>query len=105
MRVLKLATILHIDEIVTDPHIRGGKPIIAGTTIRVSDIATWHVYAGQTPEELAVGFNLDMAKVYAALSYYFAHKDEIDNEMRLNAKEGEGHIRLLTQQGKVISLD
>ena len=100
-----VATIHSIDLVVSDPKIRGGRPIIAGTTLRISDIAAWHTFGGQTPEELAVGFKLTMAQVYAALSYYYAHKTEIDEEIRSNAAEAEKLIQELRKQGKVITLD
>jgi uncharacterized protein (DUF433 family) len=100
-----VATVLHIDEIVSDPNIRNGKPIIAGTTLRVSDIATWHISDKQTPEELAVNFRLRMDQVYAALSYYYAHKGEIDEEIRTNAADAEKYLRELQQQGHLITLE
>ncbi len=53
-----MATVLHIDMIISDPEIRSGKPIIVGTSLRVSDVVAWHVFGGQTVEEIALGFNL-----------------------------------------------
>src|SRR5690242_6399004 len=100
-----MVTILPIDVIVSDPKIRSGKPIIAGTTLRISDVGAWHTFGSQTPEELAVGFGLSMAQVYAALSYYYAHKDEIDQEIRSNAEEAEKLIQELRKQGKVKTLE
>src|SRR4051812_28738517 len=100
-----MATVLHIDDIVSDPNIRGGRPIIAGTTLRVSDIATWHIWDKQTPEELAVNFRLRMDQVHAALSYYYAHQPEIDEEIRSNAAESEKYLKELRQQGHLITLD
>lgn len=100
-----MATVLHIDEIVSDPAIRGGRPIIAGTTLRVSDVATWHIWGKQTPEELAVNFRLRMDQVHAALSYYFGHRDEIDQEIRANAAEAEKYLDELRQQGHLITLE
>ncbi len=70
-------TIHPIDTIVSDQAVRGGQPIISGTSIRISDLAASHVYRGQSAEELATNFRLDMGQVYAALAYYFQHKAEI----------------------------
>jgi len=100
-----MATVLHIDTIVSDPKVRGGKPIIAGTGLRVSDIAAWHTFGGHSAEELAVDFGLNMAQVYAALSYYYTHKGEIDAEIRSNTEEAEKSLLELRKQGKLIVLE
>jgi uncharacterized protein (DUF433 family) len=70
--------VLAIESVVSDPDIRGGKPIVAGTTLRVSDLAAYHVFAGLTPDQLSVQFDLDLSRVHAALAYYFQHKAEIE---------------------------
>jgi hypothetical protein len=36
-------TILSIDLIVSDPNVRSGRPIIAGTTLRVQDVVAGYV--------------------------------------------------------------
>ncbi|RPI97581.1 MAG: DUF433 domain-containing protein [Chloroflexi bacterium] len=96
-----VATVLSIDTIVSDPKIRGGRPIIAGTGIRVIDIVAYYRYGGQTPEELATGFALSLGQVHAALAYYHLHKDEIDESMRAEAERAEQLIAELEKQGKV----
>jgi uncharacterized protein (DUF433 family) len=45
-------TILSIDLIVSDLSIRGGRPIIAGTTLRVQDIAAGYVFKGYSADDL-----------------------------------------------------
>jgi uncharacterized protein (DUF433 family) len=64
------------------PDVRGGKPRIAGHRITVSDIAIWHERMGQSADEIANGYNLSLSEVYAALAYYFDHREEIDNSIR-----------------------
>lgn len=86
---------LTIETVVQDPSIRGGRPTIAGTGLRVSDIAAYHIYEGLSPEQLAIQFRLDLAQVHAALSFYFAHRAEIDDEIRANAEESERWRRRL----------
>jgi len=81
--------VLSIDAIVQDPQVRGGRPVIAGTALRVSDLATYHVAEGLTADELAVNFGLELAQVHAALSYYHSHREEIAEEIRANAREAE----------------
>lgn len=74
-------------ELVLEKHIertsgiRSGKPRIVGTRITVSDIVVWHFRLGLSLEEIAVKYDLSLSAVYAAVSYYFDHKDEIDAEI------------------------
>ncbi len=49
------AQVLPIESVVSDPDIRGGRPVIAGTTLRVSDLAAYHTLAGLTPDQLECG--------------------------------------------------
>jgi uncharacterized protein (DUF433 family) len=75
-------TILSIDTIVSGPKIRGGRPIIAGTTLMVQDVAAH--YRKHTPDELSQQLQISQAQVHAALAYYFAHQDEIDAQIEEN---------------------
>ncbi len=69
-----------IKHIVRDPDVYGGKPCISGHRIAVHDVAVWH-WQGQTPEAIAQGYGLSLAEVYAALTYYYEHQEEIDREI------------------------
>lgn len=64
-----------------DPDIRGGKPGIAGTRITVADIVLMHRRLGRALEEIAGTYDLPIAGVYAAMAYYYDHKDEIDHSL------------------------
>src|SRR5574341_232700 len=97
-----MTTIHAIETIISDPDIRGGQPIIAGTTIRVADLVASHIYRGQSPEELAANFALNLGQVHAALAYYYQHKSEIDARMRQDAENAEGLLKELDRQGKLI---
>lgn len=59
----------------------GGRPRIAGRRIRVQDIAVWHERLGWSADQIAAEYDLTLAEVYAALSYYFDHLAEIDASM------------------------
>ncbi len=83
------AKVLPIEMIVRDPGVRSGRPVVAGTGLRISDIAAYHIYEGLSAEQLAIQFNLDLAQVLAALSYYFHHQAEIDTEIQSNPREAE----------------
>jgi uncharacterized protein (DUF433 family) len=72
-----------VGHIVRSPGVMSGRPRIAGSRVRVSDIAAQRYFHGFTPEEIAgehVYPWVSLADVYAALAYYCDHKDEIDRE-------------------------
>jgi uncharacterized protein (DUF433 family) len=77
-----VATAQNLDLIVSDPEVRKGRPFIAGTGIRVMDIAAAMLFHDQTPGEIADAYDLSLAQVHAALAHYYAHKDEIDQDLR-----------------------
>jgi len=64
-----------------NPDTRGGKPKIAGTRITVADIVLMHRRLGRALEEIAGTYDLPIAGVYAAMAYYYDHKDEIDHSL------------------------
>ena len=64
------------------PGVAGGKPRIAGRGIKVQRIAVWHERMGMTPDEIADQYQLDLADIYAALAYYFDHREVIDQNIR-----------------------
>jgi uncharacterized protein (DUF433 family) len=71
-------------DIMTAPHIAisqevaGGKPRIAGHRITVQHIVIWHERMGMSADEIASNHGLTLADVYAALTYYYDHRQEID---------------------------
>jgi uncharacterized protein (DUF433 family) len=71
-------------DIMTTPHIAisedvaGGKPRIAGHRITVQHIVIWHERMGLSADEIASNHGLSLADVYAALTYYYDHRQEID---------------------------
>ena len=54
------------------------RPRIAGHHIRVTDIVILHLRLGLSLGEIAARYDLDMAPLYAAIAYYFDHKEELD---------------------------
>lgn len=64
------------------PDTAGGRPRIRGRRIMVQDIAIWHERLGRTADEIAEEYDLTLADVYAALAYYFDHREEIDARMK-----------------------
>ncbi len=82
--------ILHHIEIT--PGICGGKPRIAGHRIKVQDIVIWHERMGMSPDEIIYHHpSISLADVYAALTYYHDHREEI----RQQIEEGEAFAKKL----------
>jgi uncharacterized protein (DUF433 family) len=70
------------------PGVRGGAPVIAGTGIKVLDVAVRYEIMGMTPEEIMVALpHLDLPQIHAALSYYYAHKTELDKEWKKSLRK------------------
>ena len=64
------------------PGVCGGKPRIAGHRIRVQDIVIWHEKLGMSPDEIVSTYpTITISDVYAALAYYFDHREEIQKDI------------------------
>ena len=60
----------------------GASPVIVGSKFPVRSVVNYVLRQGVTPEELVKEFShLSLAQVYDALSYYYDHKEEIDEEL------------------------
>ncbi len=81
-----MVTVHSINWIVSDPAVRGGRAVIAGTTIRVMDIAAVKIFQQKDADELAAWFGISLPQVYAALAYFYEHKDTVDAEMKAEAE-------------------
>lgn len=60
------------------PEVCGGQPRIAGHRITVRQIVTWHDRMGMSADEIASDHDLAISDVYAALAYYFDHREAVD---------------------------
>lgn len=70
------------EHIAVIPGYCGGKPHIAGHRIKVQHIAVWHERMGMSPEEIGAAHpGLTLADVYAALTYYYDHREQIDADI------------------------
>ena len=91
-----METVESINLITRNPEIRGGRPCIGGTGLKVSDIVMAMRYHERTPDQIADGYQISLAEVYAALSYYHAHKreidDDIDDQIKTARKLRDEHI-------------
>jgi uncharacterized protein (DUF433 family) len=71
-------------QIVRDPHVWGGEPVIRGTRVPVSSIVIeWQRSKDVTKVREAFP-RVDAAAIGEALAYYDAHREEIDNLIEEN---------------------
>jgi uncharacterized protein (DUF433 family) len=80
--------------ITVTPGVASGRPHIAGHRITVQDIIIWHEWLGRAADEIATEYDLSISDIYAALAYYYDHRDEIDTSIR----ESETFIETLRQK-------
>lgn len=79
---MEMSTITDISTlIVRTPEICGGRPRLAGSRISVENVVIDY-RAGMTPEEIVQNKpHLTLASVYAALAYYWANQEEINQDI------------------------
>jgi uncharacterized protein (DUF433 family) len=86
--------------VVSTPESCGGRPRIAGTRISIAQIAVWNKQGLSVEEILEEIPYLNLAQVYAALSYYHANRNEIEVDLvaelaeyqRLEAEHRAGNL-------------
>lgn len=90
-----LASLTDISTLITiDPNSEGGRPVIAGTRTSVRRIASLY-NQGNSAEEIARRLNhLTITQIYAALTYYHANREEIDQDI---AEEQTAYEQLAKQ--------
>ncbi|MCY4466277.1 MAG: DUF433 domain-containing protein [Chloroflexi bacterium] len=78
-----MRTIESIELIYRDPAVRGGRPCLVGTGLRVMDIALQQPYGESSdPAYVAQALQIGLAEVHAALSYFYSHQEEIDKDIK-----------------------
>jgi uncharacterized protein (DUF433 family) len=73
--------------VVSTPETCGGRPRIAGTRISIAQIAVWNKQGMSVEEILEEIPYLNLAQVYAALSYYHANRNEIEADLAAELAE------------------
>ncbi|MBX2999401.1 MAG: DUF433 domain-containing protein [Caldilineaceae bacterium] len=70
-----------------NPQLRGGRPLVAGTGTTVRTIASLYKL-GLSPEEIATQLpHLELVQIYAALTFYHLHTDEIEADIEADSEE------------------
>ena len=75
------------------PQVRGGRPCIEGTGIRVTDIVT-AVQLAYSREEIAEDFDLCLEQVDAALIYYERNKSILDADIKRQDETFDRHFKI-----------
>lgn len=71
--------------IIINPKIGGGSPTIKGTRTKVIDIAIRYELMGMSPDQIIEQFpHLTLAQIHDALSYYYEHKKNLDEDYQEN---------------------
>ena len=60
-----------------DEDVLGGEPRIDGTRISVRHVAARVIEGGRSPAAVADQFDVPLAAIYEALSYYYEHVEEM----------------------------
>lgn len=77
----------------------GGKPIIAGTRIKVAQIAVEYEMMGLTPDQIIDAHpHLTLAQVHDALSYYYDNIKELNAEIKAEEQFAEEMKKLYTSK-------
>ena len=93
-RWVRLQTKIQHPYVEINPKICRGSPTVAGTRIRVADIAIEYEYMNYTPDDIVNAHpHLKLEQVHDALSYYYEHQTEIDCKI----KEDEEFVEKLRQ--------
>lgn len=71
-------------------ELRDGVPWIAGTQIKVVEIAMDRHYGGWSGPTIQENDpSLSLGQIYSALAYYFDHKNEMDRDIEARAQKAD----------------
>jgi len=97
-----MMNILSIEEIVSDPKVRSGRPVIRGTSIMVMTLVVAHTTGDKLSyEEIAQHYRLPLGQVLSAMAYYHLHQQEMDAQFQREIEETDLLIAELERQGKL----
>ena len=75
--------------IVARPGVNGGRPCLAGTGMSVRAVAIMHMRGMSAENILDEIPDLDLARIHAALAYYYANKHQIEADLEADRRLGE----------------
>lgn len=79
--------------IVRTPGVNGGRPCLKGTGTSVHQMAIMHGIWGLSAEQILQQYgHLDLTRIYAALTHYYANKARIDWEIKEESQEYDAAV-------------
>lgn len=81
--------VLQVRQVISNGATLGGKPLVEGTRVSIPQIGEDHAKFGWSPEKIQEAYGLELAVVFAALSYYYDHKEEMDALWKTANQVGE----------------
>ena len=85
-----VATITTVEHpyITAKASVAGGKAVITGTRIKVTQIALEYERLGWSPDQIVEAHpHLTLAQVHDALSFYYGHQAQLDAEIKAEAEK------------------
>ena len=96
--MLNLQTKTEHPYVAVNRKICGGSPVVAGTRVRIVDIAIEYEYLSRTPDEIINAHpHLKLEQIHDALSYYYENRKEMDSKI----KEDKEFIQKVSETQKV----
>ncbi len=75
--------------ITSKPGVYGGRPCLAGTRMPVHSIAVRRM-EGMSAEQILEEYpHLDLARIHAALAYYYANQKQIEDDLEAERRLGD----------------
>ena len=69
------------------PKVQGGEPVIRGTRMTVRSIVQYVLRQGIPVETVAKEFQISLAAIYDALSFYYDHRSLMDRIIERQTEE------------------
>jgi uncharacterized protein (DUF433 family) len=77
-----------------------GRAVVRGTRSKVTMIARDHIDGGMSPQEVHEAYpHLSLAAIHAALSYFYDHQAELQDQMLESSREAEQIRRRVEASG------
>jgi uncharacterized protein (DUF433 family) len=94
------SVVVETTQIVPLQTVEGGTIRVSGTRINLESVL-WKYIDGFTPEQIRECYpDLDLADIYAVISYYLSHREEVDRYLaNQEAKADEVRQRIQNEAG------
>lgn len=84
-----MGVVQSINLIAINERVRNGRPYLIGTTVTVADVAIVKIYHRQDADGIAAWYGLTLPQVDAALAYFYAHREAIEEQIQQQIRRAE----------------